>query len=46
MNENTLQRTFRNEVSCKINVVLIGRDRYVIFVPYELTGGVESRIVL
>lgn len=46
MTESRLQHMFRNEVHLEIDVMHIDRDRYAIFVPNELTGGVESRIVL
>lgn len=46
MDKTTLQEKFRDEVNRNIDVVRIVGDRYVIFVPPELTGEVRSRIVL
>ncbi len=46
MDKSTLQRTFRNEVNCKIDVEHIGGERYAIFIPCELEGERELRIVL
>lgn len=46
MNESRLQRKFRDDIDFRIDVENVGGNRCVIFVPLELTGGVESRVVL